>query len=207
MANLTATTITGNLDVTGGGVISGDGSGLSGVDPFASGTKMVFYQASAPTGWTQDTASALSQTVMAITTSTGGGTGGSTAYFSSFLATTNKSGTDSAPVSGSVTGTVSPSTLSTPQLASHSHIRRFAANDPEQPNAGVPATTATQIIAQPMTTGRQGITATVPTDNTGGNGAHGHGFSGSLSSATADVSVTVPAANVKYANVIIAAKD
>jgi len=32
-------------------------------------------------------------------------------------------------------------------------------------------------------------------------------INGSLSSATADVSVTVPAANVKYANVIIAAKD
>jgi hypothetical protein len=42
---------------------------------------MVFYQASAPTGWTQDTASALSNTVMSVVTGTGGGTGGSTSYF------------------------------------------------------------------------------------------------------------------------------
>ena len=78
MANLTATTITGNLDVTGGGVITGNGAGLSGVDPFASGTKMVFYQASAPTGWTQDTGAGLSNTVMTVVTGTGGGTGGRT---------------------------------------------------------------------------------------------------------------------------------
>lgn len=189
MANLAATTVTGNLDVTGGGVISGDGSGLSGVDPFASGTKMVFYQASAPTGWTQDTASALSQTVMAITTGTGGGTGGSTAYFSSFLATTNKSGTDSAPVTGSVSGTVGNHTLSTPQIPSHSH-----------PNGASPS---------PFFRGNPSPDGIVSggTGSTGGNGAHSHPFSGSLSSATADVSVTVPAADVKYANVIVAAKD
>ena len=45
------------------------------------------------------------------------------------------------------------------------------------------------------------------TANAGGGGSHSHPFSGSLSSATADVSVTVPAANVKYANVIVATKD
>jgi len=40
---------------------------------------------------------------------------------------------------------------------------------------------------------------------TGGGGSHAHPFSGSLSSATADV--TIPAADVKYANVIVATKD
>ena len=189
---------------------TGDGSNLSGVEPFPSGTKQIFYQASAPTGWTQDTATALSQSVMAVTTGTGGGTGGSTAYFSSFLATTNKSGTDSAPVSGSVSGTVSPSTLSTPQLASHNHTRFFTRRcDNENPGSPIPSQyaqfpTAVTVFTCPVSSSpRCGITG-VPA---GGNGAHGHGFSGSLSSATADVSVTVPAANVKYANVIVAAKD
>ena len=194
MANLVATTITGNLDVTGGGVITGDGSGLSGVDPFASGTKMVFYQASAPTGWTQDTASALSNTVMSVVTGTGGGTGGSTSYFSSFLATTDKSGTDTAPVTGSVSGTVGDTSLSTPQIASHSHS--FSIIQPH-PNSGSP-NVARGAGNQPGTAG---------TSSTGGGGSHAHPFSGSLASATADVSVTVPAANVKYANVIVAAKD
>ena len=173
----------------------GNGAGLTGVDPFASGTKMVFYQASAPTGWTQDTASALSNTVMSVVTGTGGGTGGSTSYFSSFLATTDKSAPGQ-PVSGSVSGTVGGTTLSTPQLSSHTHpgpsINVF--------NPVLPP--KTQVINQNI----DGGPATLPdTGATGGGGSHAHPFSGSLSSATADV--TIPAANVKYANVIVAAKD
>jgi hypothetical protein len=83
---------------------------------------MVFYQASAPTGWTQDTAAALSNTVMSVVTGTGGGTGGSTSYFASFLATTDKTGAQpAAPVTGSVSGTVGDTTLSTPVIPSHSH--------------------------------------------------------------------------------------
>ena len=212
MANLAATTVTGDLNVTGS--YSGDGSGLTGVEPFPSGTKQIFYQASAPTGWTQDTAAALSQSVMAITTGTGGGTGGSTAYFSSFLATTNKSGTDTAPVSGSVSGTVNPTTLSTPTIASHSHnfiARNLPSNQPFvfYAPAGIPRLTSNNYRAEigsfPATQ------APGPDKNTiqlsGGGGAHSHPFSGSLASATADVSVTVPAANVKYANVIVATKD
>jgi hypothetical protein len=190
MANLTSTTITGDLTVTGT---------TTGVGGFASGTKMVFYQASAPTGWTQDTAAALSQTVMAITTGTGGGTGGSTAYFSSFLATTNKSGTDTAPVSGSVSGTVGGHTLSTPQLSSHSHNVTVRPGPPGQPVEGALCWDFATSLRYPS---RGGLVL-----NTGGGGSHSHPFSGSLASATADVSVTVPAANVKYANVIVASKD
>jgi len=200
MANLTATTITGNLDVAGGGVITGNGAGLSGVDPFASGTKMVFYQSSAPTGWTQDTAAALSNTVMSVVTGSGGGTGGSTSYFSSFLATTDKSGAQpAAPVSGSVSGTVGNHTLSTPQIATHTH------NMMDQP--GPPSTyidTVDWTNKRFYTTPRAFPNGILPA---GGSGSHSHPFSGSLSSATADVSVTVPAANVKYANVIVATKD
>jgi hypothetical protein len=174
---------------------TGDGSNLSGVEPFPSGTKQVFYQASAPTGWTQDTASALSEAVMSVVTGSGGGTGGSTAYFSSFLATTNKSGTDSAPVSGSVSGTVGAHTLSTPQIPSHNHTFESKQLRNQEPPPNVPLRLSGN---SPQQTG---------TSSTGGSGSHTHPFTGSLSSATADVSVTVPAANVKYANVIIAAKD
>jgi hypothetical protein len=170
---------------------AGDGSGLDNVG-FASGTKMVFYQASAPTGWTQDTASALSNTVMSVVTGTGGGTGGSTSYFSSFLATTNKSA-PAQPVSGSVSGTVGGTTLSTPTIASHTHtINRRDGN----PTPG-PAPT--------VTAGPAPSDTNTVTNATGGGGSHAHPFSGSLASATADV--TIPAANVKYANVIVASKD
>jgi hypothetical protein len=169
----------------------GNGAGLTGVDPFESGTKMVFYQASAPTGWTQDTAAALSNTVMSVVTGTGGGTGGSTSYFSSFLATTDKSA-PAQPVSGSVSGTVGNTTLSTPQIASHTHpLNRRAGNPtPSGPIAGP----FDNQPSNPFATG-----------SAGGGGSHSHPFSGSLASATADV--TIPAANVKYANVIVATKD
>jgi len=168
---------------------TGDGSNLTGVEPFPSGTKQVFYQAAAPTGWTQDTTAALSEAVMSVVTGTGGGTGGSTAYFSSFLATTNKSAPGQ-PVTGSVSGTVGSTTLTTPQIPSHNHPVT-AANPSTFGSFDNPATQAT---ATPTTTG-----------NTGGGTGHSHPFSGTLSGATA--SVTIPAANVKYANVIIAAKD
>lgn len=186
MANLTATTITGNLDVTGGGVISGDGSGLSGVDPFASGTKMVFYQASAPTGWTQDTAAALANTALSVVTGTGGGTGGSDSFYSVFTGTKN---TNIGSATVSLSGTVGSTTLTTPQIPSHNHPVT-AANPSTFGSFDNPATQAT---ATPSTTG-----------NAGGGGGHSHPFSGSGSLGG---TISVPAMDIKYANVIIAAKD
>ena len=128
---------------------------------------------------------------MSVVTGTGGGVGGSTAFFSSFLATTNKTAPGQ-PVSGSVSGTVGGTTLSTPVIPSHTHTCRASegsGNNPDVFEFGSP----------PEQSGTQTSSAT------GGGGSHSHPFSGSLSSATADV--TIPAANVKYANVIIATKD
>ena len=131
---------------------------------------------------------------MSVVTGTGGGTGGSTAYFSSFLATTDKTAAQgSAPVSGSVSGTVGDTTLSTPQIPSHSHPGAQRANLNIGPQQG--------------TNGDYVQRSTSSTGSTGGGGSHTHPFSGTLTSASADVDATVPAADVKYANVIIAAKD
>ena len=204
-----ATTVAAGKDLTAGGgniilrsngavsatTFTGSGANLTGIEAFPSGTKQVFYQASAPTGWTQDTTVALNEAVMSIVTGSGGGTGGTTAYFSSFLATTDKTAADpDAPVSGSLSGTVGGHTLSTPELASHSHtftvVNQHPNNNPQQASRG--------------SGNSPGATST---GSTGGGGSHSHPFTGSLSGATADVSVTVPAADVKYANVIIAAKD
>ena len=196
--------VASNVTISSNGVVdatsfTGNGAGLTGIESFTSGTKMVFYQASAPTGWTQDTAAALSNTVMSVVTGTGGGTGGSTSYFSSFLATTDKTGAQpAAPVSGSVSGTVGGHTLSTPEIASHNHS---TPSGTPAPNAN---TLQTKVYGGP---GRWGDTGSVGTNSSGGGGSHAHPFSGSLASATASVSVTVPAADVKYANVIVATKD
>ena len=99
---------------------TGDGSNLSGVDPFPSGTKQVFYQASAPTGWTQDTAAALGNAAMRVVVGTGGGTGGSDTFQTTF-GSSRSTETKDLPVAGSVSGTVGATTLSTPTIASHTH--------------------------------------------------------------------------------------
>ncbi len=150
---------------------------------------MVFYQASAPTGWTQDTSAALANTAMSIVTGTGGGTGGSDSFYSTFGTGRNA---DASGATVSVSGTVGSTTLSTPQIPSHSHStpRVF-----QHPNAGSPNLAA-----------GAGINPDSPsTGSTGGGGSHGHPFS--VSSSSLGGTISMPAMNVKYANVIVATKD
>lgn len=71
---------------------------------FPSGTKMPFYQTTAPTGWTKLTDAALNDAVLRIVTGAAGVTGGSTA-FSTFNAQT----------------AVGSTTLSAAQMPSHAH--------------------------------------------------------------------------------------
>ena len=177
---------------------AGNGAGLTGVDPFEANTSMIFNQASAPTGWTKQTGSALANTAMSIVTGTGGGTGGNTSYFSSFLATTDKSA-PAQPVSGSVSGSVGGTTLSTPTIAAHNHLLPFTTNNITYFGApGLARSPAGNNGPPPSAPGKN-------TDNNGGGGSHSHPFSGNLGSASADV--TIPAADVQYANVIVANKD
>ena len=181
---------------------TGDGSNLTGVEPFPSGTKQVFYQASAPSGWTQDTASALGNAAMRVVTGTGGGTGGSDTFQTTF-GSSRTTESKSLPVSGSVSGTVGATTLSTPTIASHSHNINFANINPNQSVNPAPANTGS-----PVNTGQQTSSNDYNTDNAGGGGSHTHPFSGTLSSATtASSSFSIPAMDLKFANVIIAAKD
>ena len=52
--------------------------GLAGVyTPFPSGTKLLFAQATAPTGWTQDTTDEIDNRMLRVVKTAGGGTGGS----------------------------------------------------------------------------------------------------------------------------------
>ena len=176
---------------------TGDGSNLTGVEPFPSGTKQVFYQASAPTGWTQDTAAALGNAAMRVVVGTGGGTGGSDTFQTTF-GSSRSTETKDLPVSGSVSGTVGSHTLSTPELASHNHpvsVPRISPN-PQPADFRV------------CGSGNQSTTSNFNTGNAGGGGGHTHSFSGTLSSTSApSASFSIPAMDLKFANVIIAAKD
>ena len=189
----------GNINIRSNGEVSatlftGSGAGLTGVDPFPSGTKMVFYQASAPTGWTQDTTAALANTAMSIVTGTGGGTGGVTSFYDVFNASTQP--VDLASVTVSVTGAVGAHTLTTPEIPSHTHSFNAPIARPGGP---------TNPTFANMTQATSNIYNAFSINPTGGGGSHTHPFS--VSSSSAGGTASTPALNVKYANVIIASKD
>jgi len=170
---------------------TGNGAGLTGVDPFEANTSMIFNQASAPTGWTKQTGTALANTAMSIVTGTGGGTGGSDSFYSTFVSTKN---TDNANAGVSVSGTVGGTTLSTPTIASHAHGLNTV-------NPGPPGTSKVPINTGGNPQQNQGGVV----NPAGGGGSHSHPFSVDSSSLTGTISV--PAMDIKYANVIVANKD
>ena len=202
--------VAGNVTISSNGVVAatsytGNGSGLTGVDPFEANTSLIFNQASAPTGWTKQTGTALANTALSIVTGTGGGTGGSDSFYSTFDSSrTTASGTlpvASLPVTGSLSGSVGGTTLSTPTIASHTH-------DTGSSNRDNPSG------ARAIGTGQtSGYDPQYQTQSTGGGGSHSHPFSGSLSGAstgsgtTGSGSFSIPAMDIKYANVIVANKD
>ena len=175
-------------------IFTGSGAGLTGVDPFPSGTKMVFYQASAPTGWTQDTAAALSDAAFRVTTGSGAGTGGADTFQTTF-ASSRTLNTGAIAVTGTIAGSTGAHTLSTPEIPPHTHPIPGVAPAP-------PQTRSTNGQQQSQTN------ATNQTGGTGGGGSHSHTLSATFSQgATADTALTMPGMNIKYANVIVAAKD
>ena len=188
-------------------LFTGSGAGLTGVDPFPAGTKMVFYQASAPTGWTQDTAASLANTAMSIVTGSGGGTGGATSFYDVFNATAKPVDTGSLTVS--VSAAIGAHTLSTPEIPSHTHT--YQEINTTSPPSGSTMTNAmanpTQRSRSVANSNQRGPFNTAPNSilATGGGGSHTHPFS--VSSSSLGGTASTPALNVKYANVIIAAKD
>ena len=127
---------------------------------FPSGTVVLFYQASAPTGWTQVTS--LNDYDLRLVSGTGGTTGGTTAYSTVF---TNQTPT----ISGSFS--VGATTLSTAQMPSHTHNFYVDGGGP--------------LGAQ----GVANADVACPTSATGGGGSHTHSFSGSGTSSAVTLNV------------------
>jgi len=196
----------GNIILRTNGAIAattytGDGSNLTGVEPFPSGTKQVFYQASAPTGWTQDTAAALGNAAMRVVTGTGGGTGGSdtfqTTFGSSRSTETANIGLDVAPTTVDASSvSLGDTTLSTPTIAAHTHPTT------DTPKNGGNYPNGNSFFASPPSN---------PTGAVGGGGSHGHPMasaSGSVSGTeNTPTSFSVPTMDIKFANAIVCSKD
>ena len=148
---------------------------------FSAGTVMLFAQTTAPTGWTKNTTQNDNSALRLVTGTAS--TGGSVAFTTAFASQTP---TGSVNIS-SLSGTIGSTTLTTPQIPSHTHNYEGPAGGP----GGVgSATTASSPRA---------------TSATGGGGSHTHPFSGSGGSAT----FTGNAINlaVQYVDIIRATKN
>jgi|TARA_R110000782_G_scaffold265543_1_gene359341 hypothetical protein len=215
LSNLKALTkidIGNNIHLYANGVVaattfSGDGSGLSGVGEFASGTKVAFVQSSAPTGFTIDTTAALTESALQIVTGSGGGTGGSDT-FTTVLSGSKSATNASVPISVSGVSvdtsslTIGATTLSTPTIASHTHSAPLG-------TAGGSPRSRKPVGFNGYGKGAGSFSNSM--DSEGGGGSHTHPISGSGalggSIANQPVSQAIPAMELKYVDAIIASAD
>ncbi len=153
--------------------------GSTAIDAFPSGTKMLFQQTAAPTGWTKDTTH--NDKALRITNGTVG-TGGSVAFETAFASQTP---------AGSVSVSVAEHTLLLTQIPSHSHtISLFDSSSPD----GSPR----KVAATDDINDSRGTTVS---QTAGGGQGHGHPNStGTFTGTPIDL-------DVSYVDVIIAAKD
>jgi hypothetical protein len=157
---------------------------------------MLFAQTTAPTGWTKDTSNYNNHALRIVTgtASTGGSVDFTTAFASQSVSgtvtVTASTGQTAAPVS------VGNTTLSTPQIPSHSHPISY---DTDEVNG-----------FQAVGGGRE-TQANFSTGNAGGGGSHTHPGSGGQHShpVSAPASFSGSAINlaVKYVDVIRATKN
>jgi hypothetical protein len=203
---------TGRTSLTAGNVILGNGTssvnfvapGISGnylrsngstwesaAPPgaeFSSGTRLSFNQTFAPTGWTKD----ISVDDAALRLTSGVVGSGGSIDFTTLFASSGTTPTGSVSIS-SVSGSAGATTLSTPQIPSHSHGVKGRAG--EQTFAGFGPGYSTY----------GNLSFFNQTDNTGGGGSHTHPFA--FSSGSASFSGNAINLAVKYVDLIIAQKN
>ena len=165
---------------------------------------LVFYQAAAPTGWTQNTAlSNLDGSTLRVETGTGGGAVGGTHALESAPSTAH---------THTVSGTSGSTTLTAAQsgLPTHSH---YAFNSDETA-VSLPTVTSTNYAARTNVTGGNpgydisgtatvaNVGATSPTGGTAASSGHTHTFS-----ATSGAASSTTTFKPKYINVILCSKN
>ena len=187
------------------------------VEALPSGSTMLFYQASAPSGWTKQTTH--NDKSLRVVSGTGGGNGGSTA-FSSIFASRTPTGSVSSSFSGSTNGaqanisvnnnsisiSVSSHTLTQSEMPTHNHGGFKAGNWRGTDDSGL----STQYGSN-YTTGNAGANVShshgisQSSHNHGiSQSNHSHGLSGSVSSSFSGNAMDFA---VQYVDVIICTRD
>ena len=181
-----------------------------------SGTRLLFHNSSAPTGWTKDTS--IDDSALRVVSGTPG-SGGSSG-FTAALGTPSVSGSvglsgepGTGNLSTSISGNVNigNTTLSTSQIPGHSHTYEVVTSGNSSTDGGQQATI---LDANALSNHAD---RNLGTSNTGGSGSHnhnaGHNLSGSISGSpdrgnlSASLSSASASINVKYQDFIIAQKD
>ena len=209
----TALVVQGNARITGiltvgTASITFDGSnntasiGTSRIVALPSGSSTLWYQSSAPTGWTKITSH--HDKCLRVVNTSGGGSGGITSFTSVF-----SSKTPSGSISGVNTGgSVSDTTLTTNQIPSHIHD----VTDPGHGhtvsynngawNSGTSGNTCVAANQGSSARATTSVTTGISIGSSGGTGPHNHGFnnptwSGSFSGNAMDF-------QVQYVDMILA---
>lgn len=175
---------------TSGNVLTSNGTTWTSaaVESFDTGTRMLFQQTAAPTGWTKQTShNNKALRVVSGTAGSGGSVAFTTAFKSQGVSISGNTGDTAAG------GTVGNHTLATNRIPSHSH------------GAGSEAVTGRAPKPANGTPRRTGDTGTPNTGNAGGGAAHNHPFSGSNHAHSFSGSTSVNL-DVQYVDLIIAAK-
>ena len=189
-ARITGILTIGTASITLNGTNNPGTIGTSRIVSLAAGIKTLFYETTAPTGWTKVTSH--HDKCLRVVNTSGGGSGGASAFsavmtsrtpggsvsgsnsggsVANTTATGSVSGSNSGgSVSGSVSGSnsggsVSNTTLIESQIPSHAH-------------GGVPNRADRRTTGDQVTDGavKYVFATDISTANTGGNGAHNHGF-------------------------------
>lgn len=157
---------------------------------FPSGTRMIFQQTAAPTGWTKETSATYTNAALRIV-SGAAGTGGTVGFGTVFSATRALSITVS---NTTATGTVGATTLTTAQMPTHTHTY----------SGGLQSNTTATGAADRINS----LTGTsAPAGTTSSNGSstsHTHSLTMDPHTHTATGTVDL---DVKYVEFIIATKD
>jgi microcystin-dependent protein len=180
---------------------------LGGLDAFVSGTRLLFHQTAAPTGWTKEVGAAFNDVALRLVTGTIG-SGGTVAFvtvFSTSRATDAQAPGTSAVAPGSTDGF----TLTSAEIPSHTHTQNGHTHAVTVGTGSKGSTTAISYTTtfSGTTTIAAAATSTVATNqNTGGGGSHSHAHA-TTHSHTVNSHTHNSNLNVQYQDVIIAQKN
>jgi hypothetical protein len=168
--------------------------------PAPQGTRLLFQQTAAPTGWTKDTTH-NDKTIRVVTGTVS--SGGTNAFSSAF------SYTPAGSVNTSVTGTVANHTLTTSQIPAHQHfLAKLGTTSARQAFNSTTYISEGYVFANTnheyTLSGSTSVADAGLSSSVGGSQGHNHGWSGSASSAfTGTATDFAP----QYVDTIIASKD